>query len=104
MNPQPKHKTDRSPRYLKWLRTQMCCYKGCGRKDGEYMNIVPAHQSLLGGRGTSVKPPDYFALPLCAEHHAAEHLFGVESFWGNTDRKMLVILHLIKFLKEGEKK
>ena len=104
MNPQPKHKTGRSPRYLKWLRTQRCCYPMCNRTDNEYMSIVPAHQSVFRKRGTALKPNDFHAVALCAEHHAAEHHLGVKGFWGNIDRKELIVTHLTKYIKEIETK
>lgn len=99
-NPAPKDITIRSKWYLKWLRGQPCAYPDCGRVDSDQMNVVPAHQSLMG-RGVSIKPPDYYALPLCAECHAREHHLGIETFWQGIDRKILIIEHLIRYITSG---
>jgi hypothetical protein len=98
-NPDPKELTQRSKAYLKWLRGQPCVYPDCGRIEDEYMSIVPAHQNIIGVSGTSIKPPDHYALALCAEHHAAEHHLGIETFWKGVDRKILIITHLIRYIQ-----
>ena len=41
---------------------------------------VLAHQRILGGGGTSLKPIDLHALPLCDTHHKEEHR-GSITFW-----------------------
>jgi len=64
------------------------------------MSIVPAHQSL-DGHGTALKPSDFFAVPLCSEHHALEHLKGNETFWMHIDKKRLIIDHLVRYIKEN---
>jgi hypothetical protein len=65
---------------------------------------VPAHQSLGNDRGTAHKSPDFYALPLCSEHHAVfEHHIGAKSFWGNLDKKKLIIDHLVKYIQENNK-
>ena len=98
----PKKMTVRDEKYLSWLRTQPCVYPDCGRMDSEYMSVVPAHQSFMG-RGVSIKPPDHYALPLCADDHAKEHFLGVETFWQGIDRRMLIIEHLIRYIRIPKK-
>jgi hypothetical protein len=96
--PDPKELTLRSKAYLKWLRGQPCTYPDCGRVSNDQMSIVAAHQNIIGVSGTSIKPPDHYALPLCAECHVREHS-GVETFWKGIDRKILIIEHLIRYIQ-----
>lgn len=64
--------TERSNKYLKFIRTQPCCV--CG--------ITPsqAHHESLTGRGVSVKCSDYETMPLCHTCHALRHQVGKKSF------------------------
>ena len=96
----PKPKTPRSPKYLAWLSDQECCR--CGYETDDYRSVVPAHQSIEFRRGTGVKANDFHALPLCAHCHGREHSWGVKTFWQDMDRKMLIVDHLIRYLKYKE--
>ena len=58
--------------YLKYLRTLPC--EVCGKL------AEPAHQRFLGSGGTSYKPPDYEAIPLCRDHHDEQEADAVP-FW-----------------------
>jgi hypothetical protein len=72
-------------RHLKFLRSLPCCV--CGT----HKAIEAAHirmGSLPHGKptsGTSEKPSDRWAVPLCADHHQllpdAQHHIGEEAFW-----------------------
>ena len=65
MNPDPKVKTLRDPKYLAWVRTQPCPYLWtCEGK-------VEAHhvRRHRWGAGVSQKPHDYVAVPRCHAHH-----------------------------------
>ena len=100
MGSYPKPKTDRSPRYLKWLRSQPCVI--CGRYKDTTRDVVPAHQTIKD-RGVSLKPSDYYALPLCSFCHAEEHYGGVKTMWKGLDRKLLIIDHLIMYFKDEDR-
>jgi hypothetical protein len=69
--------------------------------------IAYHHYKGLKGGGMSFKPPDYHAIPLCAEHHNIWHRMG-ESYF-NLDREYIVEMmtkYLIDYiinLKNGGK-
>jgi len=62
MTPMPKTKPWRSPKYLKWLRSQPCYY--CGRPSTVHHIKGIGHMS-----GISRKAPDWATSPLCEECH-----------------------------------
>lgn len=64
-------------KYRAWIVTQLCVK--CDFFKENY--ILPAHQRILGGGGTALKPPDKDALPMCKACHGAEH-DGAVTFWG----------------------
>jgi len=72
-----KHRPHRNLKYLSWLRTRNCVVSG---KKAEC-----AHHIRLGTNGgTSLKPSDYFCIPLLNEFHttghSALHIIGEETF------------------------
>lgn len=58
-----------SEQHLSALRLLPCCIPGCNRVGG-----TVHHLKATGARGTGMKSPDKFGLPMCVEHH----LHGVE--------------------------
>jgi hypothetical protein len=62
-------------KHQRWVRGFECSVPGCLCRDIEF-----AH-ARLGAQfgGTSVRPPDWYGLPLCVAHHAEQHR-GEESF------------------------
>lgn len=73
MNPIPKPKTKRDPKYLAWIRKKPCPY--CGRT-----YEIEAHhiRRQIWGAGTSQKPHDYVAVPRCQTHHHPAYEDNVE--------------------------
>lgn len=67
-------------KYRAFIITQSCAK--CGNYRENY--IAPAHQRILGGGGTALKPHDKDILPLCTipgvDCHGAEHK-GAVTFW-----------------------
>jgi hypothetical protein len=94
----------RSKKYLNWLIKQPSqapiekrlglrnCLSGCHAR-------VYAHQRSLGGCGTSLKPPDTYALCLTVAEHEVEHS-GDKTFWGQTDRARLCVENVTRYLDE----
>lgn len=39
-----------------------------------------AHVDYAGDKGMATKPSDRFAVPLCAAHHAEQHMAGIKTF------------------------
>lgn len=67
------------PSHLKWLRGCECAIAGkadhvCAGR----MEAAHVRRGTLGG--TSLKPADYHAVPLCAAAHAEQHAIGEQSF------------------------
>ena len=56
--------------HLQWIRGRQCCVSRDGLCAGR---IEAAHVDHAGGKGTSTKVPDFFAVPLCTGHHAELH-------------------------------
>ena len=72
-----KHKNHRNPNYLIWLREQPCVASG--------EKAQCAHHVRLGTNGgSSLKPSDYFCIPLIHEYHTtglfAIHVVGEDTF------------------------
>lgn len=73
----PRKKKENDSKYLAWLRTLPCAV----------CNAFPPSQAChvrLGGRGGIGIKPLFSAVPLCANHHMAQHGKGHESIM-NTD-------------------
>lgn len=96
MTPDPKEITPRSKSYRDWLKEQRCAK--CGQLQNDYLDIVPAHQSIFG-RGMGIKTNDFTTLGLCTRCHAAEGYMGVETFWKGIDKKKKIIEHLIRYIQ-----
>lgn len=72
-----KHKNHRNTSYLSWLRKQKCVASG--------QKAQCAHHIRLGTNGgSSLKPSDYFCIPLLNEYHTtglfAIHIVGEDTF------------------------
>lgn len=70
----------RAPSFLQWLRGRPCMLAekgGCGGP------IVAAHVDYAGGKGMSIKVHDKHAVPMCDDHHQAQHAWGWKTFEGN---------------------
>lgn len=50
------------------------------------MPIEAAHVRFGSGAGMGQKPCDFFAVPLCRDHHAQQHTVGEGTFWFNYER------------------
>jgi len=81
INPQPKTKPYRNKKYRTWISTLPC------HKCGSTSYVQAAHQRILGGAGTGIKPPDNEILPLCFWCHAEEHKGAVTFFGQKTKEK-----------------
>lgn len=68
----------RSQAHLKWIRGHECSVAGRGSFCD--FGIEAAHVRTGTDGGTSVKPSDCWALPLCCAHHAEQHRAGEASF------------------------
>ena len=85
--------------YANYIRSKPCLI--CGKKS------QLSHQRVLGGGGTSKRPPDTHALPLCDEHHKEEHLGSIwfwQKYYPEYDapgmrKEMVQLLILKKILK-----
>ncbi|EQC44048.1 DUF968 domain-containing protein [Bacteriovorax sp. Seq25_V] len=90
-----KYSNHRSAAYLNWLRKQTCVISG--RK------AECAHHIRLGTNGgVSLKPSDYFCIPLRNEYHTtglfALHVIGEETFIKQF--KLNIHSLFVKYLKE----
>ncbi|OUR99565.1 hypothetical protein A9Q84_00665 [Halobacteriovorax marinus] len=93
------HRNHRNLKYLNWLRKQPCVVSG---KKAEC-----AHHIRLGTNGgTSLKPSDYFCIPLLNEFHttgsSALHIIGEETFLNHfkLDKSQLFLKYLSQYLLE----
>ena len=94
-----KFKNHRDPKYLKWLREQKCVVSG--------KKAQCAHHIRLGTNGgSSLKPSDYFCIPLINSYHTtgsdALHIIGEDTFLKkfNLNKTELFIYYLSKYLME----
>jgi len=96
MIPDPKIKNFRSEPYLVFIRTKPSLYSGeYGTKRDP---IVAAHQGF-GRKGTALKAPDIYAVPLLwSEHQQWEHQKGGRTFWG--DQFEALPLRCLEFVNE----
>jgi len=63
------------PKHRAFVRRHMCCVPGC-----EQGPIECAHVRRGGLGGTAIKPADWSAIALCAEHHRHQHQIGHVAF------------------------
>ncbi len=70
-----QHEGKRFPSHLSWLRKRPCLIEG---RNGHACKgrMEAAHVDHAGGKGVSLKVPDYFAVPLCSDAHALLHAYG----------------------------
>lgn len=94
-----KHNSHRNPKYLTWLRKQKCVASG--------NKAQCAHHIRLGTNGgSSLKPSDYFCIPLLNEYHTtglfAIHVVGEDTFLKHfgLNRNQLFIKFLKQYLVE----
>jgi hypothetical protein len=90
-------------KYKAWILMQPCCKPDCQGDCGE---VTGAHQTILGGGGTGLKPPDKDMLPLGKFHHDEEHR-GSVTFWKQgTKAKTKIFVqelcdkHILKYKEE----
>lgn len=80
--PSSLEKAKRSPKYLKWLRTEPCVCCGVWKRRGKQNEAAHTGQR---GRGLGLKACDFDAIPLCERCHrtAADsyHAIGDELRW-----------------------
>lgn len=64
------------PRHEKWVRGFRCCVAGCENGPIEFAHL------RLGAKdnGTGIKPPSWFGISLCADHHREAHTIGEMTF------------------------
>lgn len=89
----------RNKKYLKWLLKQNSAAPLFHGTVG-FGDMVYAHQRNMGNCGTSIKPPDTYALPLWEGQHRLEHSMGDKSFWGQVDRAKRCVQYVCKYLDE----
>jgi hypothetical protein len=94
-----KHKAHRNIKYLNWLREQKCAVSD--------KKAQCAHHIRLGTNGgTSIKPSDYFCIPLRNEFHTtgkrALHIIGEETFLDEfeLEKEVLFIEYMKSYLEE----
>jgi hypothetical protein len=72
----------RAPAHLAFIRMLPCII--CARQPSQ-----AAHIRIGTDGGTSLKPSDMWAVPLCADHHAIQHMFGERTFWESYDPRIV---------------
>lgn len=87
--PQPRPGANR--KHLNWIKLQPCAVRR-----GTCSGVMhPHHIRSANTAGTGMLPPDCFAVPLCASHHAEGHHRG----WRTFEAKYGVdLLHLALWL------
>lgn len=77
------HKADfwkRADGFKQWLRGRPCRLAdrgGCGGK------VRACHVDYAGDKGMGTKVHDRHAIPMCDDHHAAQHSWGWQTFEAN---------------------
>lgn len=64
-------------RHRKFVRGRQCCVPGCTTP---HVVDVAHLRSVAEGSGTSLKPFDWFTVPLCRHHHIEEEACGPDAF------------------------
>ena len=103
-NPPRKRKREKRennrefPAHRRFVKGHRCCIPGCLQTPIEF-----AHLRTAANSGTGLKPPDWYGIPLCRQHHAMAHskghdqlgvdlefLFKTASWlaWQSPDKKM----------------
>lgn len=86
----------RVPQFLKYVRSLECACFNRGGSGVAWMDcgntpVEAAHVRTGTDGGTSMKPSDRYALPLCANHHRHQHHIGegpFEKFYGISMRSI----------------
>ena len=68
------------PRHRRWVKSHGCCVPQC---DATIVDF--AHLRSCANAGMSQKPHDIFGVSLCRNHHAEQHLLGVDALTANTE-------------------
>ena len=98
-----KIKAYRSEKYRAFLRSKPSLYSGMIGSESD--PIIAAHQGL-GKKGTALKSPDIYAVPLLwSEHQQFEHQKGGKTFWGNQFEALPLrcLEYVNEFLQLGKK-
>ncbi len=70
--PKPKRDSNRVfSAHRRFVKAHQCCVPGCRQTPIEF-----AHLRTAANSGTGLKPPDWFGIPLCQQHHATAHSKG----------------------------
>lgn len=99
------------PAFLVFVRTQRCCIPGCRTGAPVEAAHVRMGRPDIGKRSTglSEKPHDFWAVPLCAEHHRtdkeAQHARGEAIWWAHHRLDPCAIARRLyrRYLKVGGK-
>ena len=98
MNPQPKMKKIKCPKYLMWLRNKKCVI--CGMHATPDKDVVASHQTIpipASVKGTGQKEHDIHALPVhSTKHTELEHNMGLKI----DNRVKKIIAHVFTYLIE----
>lgn len=90
-----KDTTPRSESYLDFIRAQACvgiCMQPIYMQNGpNFHGIEAAHVRIGNGGGTSLKPSDFCAVPLCHTCHSIQHQHGERIFWHQLNKDPDVI-------------
>lgn len=100
--PDPKKKAYRSEKYLKFIRSKASLYSGLSGTEND--PIVAAHQGF-GKKGTGIKSPDTYTVPLkWSEHQQWEHQKGGKTFWGNQFNALSLrcLEYVTEYLQRGK--
>lgn len=72
VRPRPrKDDPSSNPEYLAHVRSRGCCVAWAGGCRGRM--VAHHHGKAEGGGGTSLKPADFYTVPLCDGHHTQFH-------------------------------
>jgi hypothetical protein len=89
----PKPHAHRDKAYRAYIEAQPCAQ--CGRYGNlEQGDIIAAHMRCLGGGGTSLKPSDYYCVPLhsISCHQVVEHAQGASQLRFDPARAIIKLL------------
>ena len=81
--PRMAHKDEtviRCPQHLAWVRGHECSIAGRLGHDCAGTKIEAAHVRTNTDGGMGMKPSDCWAIPLCHNAHACQHMIGEEHF------------------------
>jgi hypothetical protein len=70
------------PDYLAWLRTQPCCLCGRTPADAAHLRVGSINHDKRD-TGMGERSSDFWALPLCRDHHQQQHSMNELEFWAS---------------------